>query len=77
MHVEPGEIAIVQKGDPGWRRCDDLADDGMRHPESDQKSRQLDGNAGAVCIFPFAIIGNGMHSDLQPRSMYLLSRPGR
>lgn len=63
VHVEPGQIAIVQKGDLGWRRRDDFADDGMRHPESDQKPRQLDGNAGAVCIFPVAIVGNGMHSD--------------
>lgn len=63
VHIEPGQIAIVQKGDLGWRRRDDFADNGMRHSEADQKPRHLDSRAGAVCIFPVAIVGNGMHSD--------------
>ena len=31
VHVQRGQIAIVQKGDPGRRGRDELADDGMRH----------------------------------------------
>jgi hypothetical protein len=34
-HVQPGQIAIIQKSHLGRRRCDDLADDGMRNSESD------------------------------------------
>ncbi|MGA9953995.1 MAG: hypothetical protein WBQ22_12255, partial [Bradyrhizobium sp.] len=64
MHIQLGQIAIVQKGDLGWRRRDDFADDRMRHSESDQKPRHLDSNASAVCIFPLAIVGNGMYADL-------------
>ena len=35
VHIQPGQIAIVQKGDLRRRRRNDLANNGMWHSESD------------------------------------------